>query len=329
MIPEYIIDKKPMLLLRKTLLVFFAVTACNSLYGQQSPFNPVSYRIYTPFVLNPAAAGSKDYLSVDMNAGFRGQSHSQILSANTRLSKKVLGYLPSGRSYAYSNIGAGLYGYNEYEAADSTHDAGVSASASYHIPLSRRGLSFVSIGASVKGMYHFKEGNPDLDLPSREYWYPNIDFGVYIYNPKAYAGISMTNLLHPPKDTAMLNNYSVPVSRQYHLIGGYKFVLSESMDIVLEPSVLIHTDDSLSFDIKESIEPLIKLYVGNFCIGTYFNDYSKVSFFFQYRYPKFYIGTYFALPKDSPFYKKALTSEIAVGINFSPNKSGYTKSGHW
>ena len=143
---------------RKILLVFLAVIACGSSFGQQSPFNPVSYRIYTPFVLNPAAAGSKDYLSVDMNAGFRGQSASQILSGNTRLTKKVLGYLPSGRTYSYSNVGVGLYGYNEYESADSTHNAGVSASGAYHIPLSRRGLSFVSIGAAVKGMYHFKEG---------------------------------------------------------------------------------------------------------------------------------------------------------------------------
>jgi type IX secretion system PorP/SprF family membrane protein len=318
-----------MLLKRKILLVFLAVIAFESSFGQQSPFNPVSYRIYTPFVLNPAAAGSKDYLSVDMNAGFRGQSSSQILSGNTRLTKKVLGYLPSGRTYSYSNVGVGLYGYNEYESADSTHNAGVSASAAYHIPLSRRGLSFVSIGAAVKGMYHFKEGKADQEIPYKEFSYPNIDFGVYVYNPKAYAGFSATNLLNPPKDKDTLHNYSVPVSRQYHLIGGYKFVLSEALDIVLEPSILIHTDDSLSFDIKESIEPLLKLYVGNFCIGTYFNDYSKVSFFFQYRYPKFYVGTYFALPKDSPFYKKALTSEIAVGINFSPNKSGYIKSGHW
>ncbi len=318
-----------MTLFRKTLLFLLAVIACESTFGQQSPFNPVSYRIYTPFVLNPAAAGSKDYFSVDMNAGFRGQSNSQILSGNTRLAKKVIGYLPSGRTYAYSNTGVGLYGYNEFEASDSTHNAGVSASAAYHIPLSKRGLSFVSIGASVKGMYHFKEGNPGKEIPYKEFRYPNIDFGVYIYNPKAYAGLSATNLLNPPKDTATLNEYRLPVSRQYHLIGGYKFVLSEALDIVLEPSLLIHTDDSLSLDIKESIEPLLKLYVGNFCLGTYFNDYSKVSFFFQYRYPKFYIGTYFALPKDSPFYKKALTSEIAVGINFSPNKSGYTKSGHW
>jgi len=298
-------------------------------YGQQMPFNPVSYRIYSPFIINPAIAGSKDYFSVDMIAGFKDKSHSQVLSGNTRITRKVIGYLPSGKTYSYTNIGIGLSGFNSFETGDSTHNAGVSATAAYHIPLSQKALSFISVGASIKGMYHFNEGDADLSIPFKEFYFPNVDVGLYFYNPKAHAGISVTNLLDPPDDTATLSIYKIPVSRQYNFIAGYKIVLSRELNIVLEPSILIHTDDSLSFDIKESIEPALKLYAGNFCLGTYFNDYSKISFFFQYRYPKFYVGTYFALPKNSPFFKKSLTSEIAFGINFSHNKSGYTKYGHW
>ena len=215
------------------------------------------------------------------------------------------------------------------QTGDSTHNAGISAAVAYHIPLSKKALSFLSLGASVKGMYHFYEGNPDRSMPYKEFYFPNVDVGLYLYNPKAYAGLSVTNLLDPPKDTATLTNYRIPLSRQYNFIAGYKIVLSRELNLVLEPSILIHTDDSLSFDIKENIEPALKLYAGNFCLGTYFNDYSKISFFFQYRYPSFYVGTYFALPKNSPFFKKSLTSEIAFGINFSHNKSGYTKNGHW
>ena len=318
-----------MSLYKKLSLLIPALCCLYPSYGQQMPFNPVSYRIYTPFILNPAIAGSKDYLSIDMIAGFNDKSHSQILSGNTRITKKVPGYLPSGRTYSYTNIGAGLSGYNSFETGDSTHNAGIIATAAYHIPLSNKALSFLSVGVSLKGMYHFYEGDADLSIPFKEFYFPNVDVGLYFYNPKAYAGLSVTNLLDPPDDTSTLSLYRIPVSRQYNLIAGYKIVLSQSLNIVLEPSILIHTDDSLSFDIKESIEPALKLYAGNFCLGTYFNDYSKISFFFQYRYPKFYVGTYFALPKNSPFFKKSLTSEIAFGINFSHNKSGYTKYGHW
>ncbi len=314
----------------KKLSLFFLILFCfYPSFGQQIPFNPISYRIYTPFIINPAIAGSKDYFSLDMIAGFNGKSYSQILSGNTRISKKVLGYLPSGKTYKYTNLGVGFSGYNDYKTSDSTHNSGVSAAVAYHIPLSKKALSFLSIGASAKGMYHFYEGNADKGMPYKEFYFPNLDVGLYLYNPKAYAGVSATNLLAPPLDTATLTNYAIPLGRRYNFIAGYKIVLSRSLNIVLEPSILIHTDDSLSFDIKESIEPALKLYAGDFCLGTYFNDYSKISFFFQYRYPSFYIGTYFALPKDSPFFKKALTSEIAFGINFSHNKSGYTKNGHW
>ena len=298
-------------------------------FGQQIPFNPVSYRIYSPFIINPAIAGSKDYFSLDMLAGFTGKSYSQIISGNTRITKKALGYLPSGKTYSYTNIGTGLSGYNDYETGDSTRNAGIGAALAYHIALNKRATSFLSLGASVKGMYHFYEGNPDINMPYKEFYFPNVDLGLYLYNPNSYAGLSVTNLLDPPEDTATLTKYRILVSRQYYFIAGYKIVLSRALNLVLEPSILIHTDDTLSFDIKKSIEPALKLYAGNFCLGTYFNDYSKISFFFQYRYPKFYVGTYFALPKDSPFYKQSLTSEIAFGINFSHNKSGYTKNGHW
>jgi type IX secretion system PorP/SprF family membrane protein len=314
---------------KKFVLFVFFISSFGISTGQQVPFNPVSHRIYTPFIINPAIAGSKDYLSLDMLAGFKGKSYSQMVSGNTRIVRKVLGYLPSGRTYSFTNFGAGFSGYNDFEISDSTRYAGVNAALSYHIPLNKRALSFISIGASIKGMYHFYRGDYDQNIPYKEFYFPNVDFGIYMYNPKLFAGISATNILDPPSDTSSLTYYAVPVSRQYFLTAGYKFILSRSLNIVLEPSVIIHTDDSLAFDLKESIEPALKLYAGDFCLGTFFNDYSKVSFFFQYRYPKFYVGTYFALPKDSPFFKKSLTSEIALGINFSHNKSGYTKNGHW
>lgn len=313
----------------KVITLFLLTCIYGKSSGQQMPFNPVSYRIFTPLILNPAIAGSKDYFSVDVIAGFRGKSYSQIIDGNTRLVKKVEGYQSTDKTYSFTNIGIGFSGYNEYNSNDSTHNAGISAGGSYHFPLGNRGVSFVSVGAAIKGMYHFHEGNPDLNTKYSEAYFPNADLGVYVYTPSLYGGLSVTNLLGTPDNPDTLSNYCIPVSRQYNLIAGYKILLSRSLNIILEPFVIIHTDDSLSFDAAENIEPGLKLYAGNFCIGTFFNDYSKVSFFFQYRYPKFYVGTFFALPKDSPFYKKSLTSEIAFGINFSHNRSGYTKNGHW
>mgnify|MGYP002355009376 FL=1 len=73
-------------------------------------------------------------------------------------------------------------------------------------------------------MYHFYEGDPDREMPSSEYYFPNADVGVYFYNPIYYAGISATNILDPPSDTLAGIIYKVPVSRQYNFIAGYKFL---------------------------------------------------------------------------------------------------------
>ncbi len=315
--------------IRKTFLVISILCTCYLSYGQEVPLNPISYRIFSPFLLNPAIAGSKDFFSADILAGFNGNSYSQVASGNTRILKKAPGYFQAPKTFSFTNIGAGASVFNDYQSANSINTAGFSAAFSYHFQLDKKGLSFLSAGISGKGIYHHYDGNTELSIPSKKYFFPEIDFGIYYYDPSFYIGLSATNFLHTPKDTSKLNKYTIPVSRQYNLIIGYKFVISSAINLVFEPSLMLITDDSLSFELKKTVEPIIRFYAGNFCLGTYFSDYSNISFFFQYRYPKFYVGTYFALPKETAYYKKSITAEIAVGINFSRLRSGYTKNAHW
>jgi len=123
--------------------------------------------------------------------------------------------------------------------------------------------------------------------------------------------------------------YSIPVSRQYFFLAGYKFVLSRSLNIVLEPSLIVNFDDSLKIDSKESYNPMLKLYMDAFCIGGYLHNYNNLTFFFQYKFPKLYLGTLVDFPRNVPFYKRDLTIEVGVGINFG----GVTKTSenryHW
>lgn len=314
---------------KKGLLIFLILSVCKVSEGQQMPFNPISFRIYTPFLLNPAIAGDKDFFSMDLLAGFTAHSNSQVISGNTRIMKKQPEYLQAPATSAYTNIGVGGFLFRDYQAPGNFYSTGGGATFTYHIPVDREALSFISIGASAKGFYHHFNGDTVKAIPSKSFTFPEADFGIYFYNPSFYAGVSATNILPAKKDTSANNQYLVPVSRQYNFMIGYKFVLSRSINLVLEPSIMVFTDDSLSFNPRENIEPVIRLYAGNFCIGTYFNDYNKVSFFFQYRYPRFYVGTYFALPKGSAYYNKAITAEIAVGLNLSHSRGGYTKNALW
>ncbi len=97
---------------------------------------------------------------------------------------------------------------------------------------------------------------------------------------------------------------------------GYKFVLSRSLNIVLEPSLIVNLNDSLDFDKKETYNPMLKLYMDAFCLGAYLHNYDNLTFFFQYKFPKLYIGTLVDFPRNVPFYKQDLTVEIVAGVNF-------------
>jgi len=311
--------------------ILFLVAVCalfsKLLYGQTTPLMPVSYRIFSPYIFNPAIAGSKDFFSTDLLAGKNGESNYQLLSGSARLGKTLPGYFSSPGTTEFSKIGIGGSIFNEMDGV--ARNAGMSVTGSYHLQLDNNALSFLSFGATVKGVYNNYSGNTDLSDSARSTFFPNIDAGVYFYGTSLFAGVSVTNILGSPEDEDSLRIYNIPVSQQLFFQLGYKLVISRSLNIVIEPSVIINSDLSFSGEIADMIEPMLKVYAGNFCAGTYFYDFDKYSFFLQYKYPKFYIGTYFELTKGSPFYKSPILGELAIGINLSAIKHGSARFNHW
>jgi type IX secretion system PorP/SprF family membrane protein len=304
------------------LLFFF-----NASQGQETPYNPVSYRIFTPFLFNPAIAGSKDFFSADLLAGWSGKNRSQLLSSNTRYAKLAPEYISSYIPPEFTNIGFGAAIYNDL--TDYLHTSGITITGSYHFPLDKKKLSYISAGISGKGIYTKFPDDSDSGSPSGNRLVADMDLGVYFYSPSFYTGISSVNILGNHEIRDSIGTYRIPVSRRFFFLAGYKVLVSKSLNIVVEPSVIVSADDSLSGEVKDMIDPLLKVYAGNFCLGTYFRDYSKISFFFQYRYPRFYVGTYFDMPKNTPFFKKSLIAEFTLGINLSGNKTSSFNKYHW
>lgn len=312
----------------KSAIVYLTGTlVCLSSFGQHSPDFPVSHRILTPFVFNPAIAGSKDFFSVDFTAGKYGKSNSQLLSGNLRIAKPPANYLLSQPIPEFTNFGTGAYIFDEYNGA--TRNLGFSLAGSYHFQLDNNALSFLSVGIAAGVVSSNYSGNADLGEPSLKKISPDLDAGIYYYRSNLYAGISGTNLLGTPSNPDTTSTYTVPVSRQLFFTAGYKIVLSRSQNILLEPFLILNSDDSFSGDIIDMIQPGLKLYGGSFCVGTYFNDFDRTSFFFQYKYKSFYVGAYFSLPNNTPFYKSPLIEEITIGFNLSSIKSGISRMYHW
>jgi type IX secretion system PorP/SprF family membrane protein len=317
-----------MSVIKKGLLILFLAFSFNVSDGQQTPLNPMSYWVFFPYIYNPAIIGSKDYLSVDLTAAFQGKSKTQILSANTRFLKTKPGYFSTPVMKEFNNIGIGGSVFNDINGL--SKNTGVSAGGSYQIPLNTRDLSFLSFGVSGKGVYNTLDA--DTTEPgniSKKTFYPNIDAGIYYYGTNLFIGVSAINLLGNPEDPDSLGRYAIPVSRQYFFTAGYKILLSRSLNIVLEPSVQINANDTTINNIAENINPILKLYVENFCFGTYFLSDGKISFFSQFRYPRFYIGAFFELPKKTPYFKRTPMVELTMGFNFQPDRSRFSRQSRW
>jgi type IX secretion system PorP/SprF family membrane protein len=312
----------------KIFLTLLSVSLFHSSYAQQTPLNPLSYWVFTPYIYNPAMVGSKDYLTLDLNAAFQEKSYAQILGCNTRLSKTKPGYFSSPQLKEFNGVGLGGSVFNDYNG--SSHNIGLNTAASYQFSLGSENLSFLSFGASVKGVYNIPDpGITETGSPVKNTFYPNLDGGMYYYGTNLFTGVSVINIFGNPGEPDSLGHYQINAGRQLYFSIGYKFLLSKTHNIVLEPSILVSVTDSTMGEIGDNINPILKLYIDNICIGSYFFSDGNTSFFFQYRYPKFYLGAFYELPKKTAYYKKAPIVELTIGFNFRSDKSRFSKRSQW
>ncbi len=294
--------------------------------AQPTPNYPVSYRLFNPFVFNPAIAGSKDFLAVDLTISNTGNANSQLAAGSLRLSKTRDEYFSSLPTPEFTNIGAGAWLYNDQSALNRNRGLGVAGS--YHLKLDRDALSFLSFGIAAKVNSNHFQGDPDLNLPEDKSFFLNLDAGLYYYDPSFHVGISGTNLLKTPGQSDSIP-YSMDITRQFFFTSGYKIIVNRSLNMVVEPMLIVNSGDSLPDDIYRIFKPGIKLYAGNICTGSYFNDFNRFSFFIHYNYNKVHVGTYLELPYHAAYYREPLTFEVSFGLNLSAIKSGNIRRNHW
>ncbi|HDZ42139.1 MAG TPA: type IX secretion system membrane protein PorP/SprF [Bacteroidetes bacterium] len=314
--------------LRRICIVILIVSPL-ALHGQDPLLNTAGTWTYNPSWYNPAITGSKDFNSINFTYATGEDYYSMILNGDTRLVKKIKGYYNIPDHYSYRNIGIGYYLFNRSSEDIST--TGFKASGSYHIKLDENSMSFLSIGLSLQATMNKFSYVPDMESPDstilKTSYDPNVDFGLYYYSPSFYAGISATGILEGflPDDSI----YYGHEERHYHFLTGYKFVLFRPLNLLIEPSVIFSVSDTTFNNFLKRIHPMLKIYIDNFCLGTYYYDRDRISLFFRYNYPGFYIGGFLAVSRKSPYYKSVPSIELSAGINLSYNKSRQYKRFHW
>jgi type IX secretion system PorP/SprF family membrane protein len=302
-----------------------------SLFGpvsaQVTPYYPVSYRLLSPFVFNPAMAGSKDFSSIDYSFSNYRRVGSHLLSSNLRIPRSEGKYYSSLSNTQYTGLGVGAYLFDDH--TPEWRNTGAAASLSWHVQLDRQAISFLSFGITAKAILSRPEESYEDAAVYDKKIHPDADAGIYFYNASFYAGLSVTNLLdnHPEIDSMYYT--AVPYDRQLFFTTGYKFILSKKSNIVVEPGLIISSDDSFSRDLSRMFKPSLRIYAGNFCVGSLYNEPHKIPFFIQYKYSRLYLSAFFELPTGSAFYKQPARAELGIGLNLSAFSKGYYKQNHW
>lgn len=228
-----------------------------NLAAQQLPL--YSQYILNAFLVNPAMAGYDGYTSFSTTArqqwlGFKDAPQTYSASWQTRLlqrSYKIVNNPVRRKNMVLSStkgrVGLGAYIINDVNA--NVARTGLSFTYAYHIIMNNQQLSF---GLAAKAFQYriYKEvltfgeaGDPVLDGAFNTVAYsPDADVGVLFQGFDYFVGFSVSNLL---QTSVLIGSNELPdfkTFRHYWLMGGYRFALTENLD--LEPSTLLKTTEN-------------------------------------------------------------------------------------
>lgn len=217
----------------------------NTVFGQQDP--QYTQYMYNQNVLNPAYAGSRGVLSLNMLGrtqwvGVDGAPQTLTLSMHSPVGRSVgLGF-----SVIHDEIGPAKED-NLY--ADFSYTIHTSEEGNLAFGL-KAGFTFLNV-RSLEGL----DVDTDLNEPINK-TSPNFGAGIYYYTQKFYAGLAVPNFLetrHLEKGSGVVSSASEKM--HYFLTTGFVFDLTE--DIKLKPSAMVKAAIGAPVSIDLSANALI------------------------------------------------------------------------
>ncbi|PCH89582.1 MAG: hypothetical protein COB88_00865 [Flavobacteriales bacterium] len=215
-----------------------------SINAQQLHFH--SQYMFNPYLHNPAHAGSKDYTVI--TASFRNQWTGFTDAPKTATL--------SGHFALKDNMGLGIALYSDQTGPTSRN--GGMASYAFHIPFDNSKLSF-GVSAMVF-QYNLDKSILTTDEPGDlaiqgemvSRIVPEATFGMLYYGKDYYIGLAVPQLIQMQVDIGPDNQLN-KMTRHFYVSGGYKFGISN--DVELEPSLMLKATAAapLQFDINSKI----------------------------------------------------------------------------
>ena len=197
----------------------------------------VSQYMFNHLLLNPAYAGSKDYMMATLLyrkqwVDFKGAPTTQVASLHAPIGLTNFGW---GALVSHDKIGV-------------TDRTDVYANAAYHLPVGNKLKLSMGIRAGG-GFYSYKNSDliywdandPAFAGDRTSAFLPNIGAGIYLYGNKFYAGLSVPTIIsYDPTKSLSINSNGTVVPRQVrHYFATTGVALELSPNVVFKPSVLV------------------------------------------------------------------------------------------
>jgi type IX secretion system PorP/SprF family membrane protein len=295
---------KRILLIAAFILGVWSITS-----AQQLPL--YSQYMLNSFLINPAIAGSSDFVPVIMTArsqwvGIKNAPETQAISGHTSL----------------GNAGVGGYLFNDnYGPLRST---GVQGSYSYHLPLNKFGTK-LSFGLSLSA-FQYKLNKDDLVVldeddmvvnQSREkVMIPDANFGAYLYSKQYFVGLSGAQLFqYKIKFVEGSDNYS-QVTRHYFVTAGYRFIIQDQW--MIEPSILYKKTEATPYQIDYNARLYYKT---NLWFGLSYRTGDAVVSMVGVNYKRYFFGYAYDFTLSDIMNYSHGSHEVMIGIDLGdPNK---------
>lgn len=251
-------------------LVYIIILMAGFLAESSAQQTPVySQYMLNGFLMNPAMAGSEGYTAVNLTAreqwvGFQDAPSTYALSFQTRImreshiSRKNAIKRRKKTNFSGGNVGLGGYVFNHRNGA--VDRTGVRLTYAYHIVLDESQLSF---GLSMVGYQYrvdkdrVKLESPDTDALwmnlQQSVFIPDADAGIYYTSKQIWAGFSVDQLFESALKFGDNGYDQMVMDRNYHLMGGYDFIINKEFTISPSAHVKIAENGVVQADISGKV----------------------------------------------------------------------------
>lgn len=213
-------------------IVCLVAFVCATVFVQAQQLPHYSMYMQNDFVLNPAIAGKNLYIEGKSTTryqwiGITDAPRTHIFSVNAPIIKQ--------------NMGVG--GYVFTDVTGPTRRIGFSGAYAYHMKLNEEtkvslGLSAGFLQFAIDGSKIFLYDNTDQVFSNgyQSTYTADFGFGTYLYSDKYFLGISAPQI-YPAKIKFFDYDTDAKLATHFYMIGGYKFDISDNMQI--EPNVAV------------------------------------------------------------------------------------------